>query len=804
MMTRDLERRLTEASDHAKQNKHEFVTLEHILLSLTNSPQAVQILEACGARIPELRKDLQDYLKKCSVMTPEQIDSYGGFESWRPEFTLACHRLFQRAALQVKSAGKQQINEGTLLIALFYEQDSHAVFALAKQNVSQFDLINFVSHGISKHSDSQEDALDIDDERMEMDGKPRDESKQTALENFCTNLNDKALKGRMDPLVGRDDLIERAIQVLGRRTKNNPLFIGEPGVGKTALVEGLAQRIVEGKVPDYLKQSIIYSLDLGTLLAGSKFRGDFEGRLKGVIKELQKRPHSILFIDEIHTIIGAGSTSGGSMDASNLLKPLLSQGQLPCIGSTTHSEYRQYFEKDRALSRRFQRIDVKEPTREECYSILEGLKKSYEDHHGVHYSESALKACVDLAIKHIQGKLLPDKAIDVLDETGSYFKTHRQDSSQKDIRVEDIEATVARMTGLPVQAISSSEKIQLKDLDKKLKALIFGQDEAIDRVVAAIRLSRSGLSRREKPIGCFLFTGPTGVGKTEVSKQLAEVLGLPFHRFDMSEYMEKHSVARLMGAPPGYVGFEEGGQLTEAVNKQPYSVLLLDEIEKAHPDVFNSLLQVMDAGRMTDAQGRTADFKNTVLIMTSNAGAAEVAKGRIGFSESANDGLSEEALKKTFSPEFINRLDSIVHFSHLDRAIVRQVLQKFVDEFRMTLAQKRIDLTLSEAALQWLCQKGYNKIYGARPMARAIEDYLKRPLVDEVLFGRLVDGGRVFVDVDGTPNTPPSQNSNQEASEVTKASQNLTEQKLTFQYSPLKDASSTSNETGRPEKVFPK
>lgn len=755
MMTRDLERRLAEASEFAKQNQHEFVTLEHILYSLTNSMATIELLESCAIQVPQLRKNLLEHLKKCSKVTEDQILTYGGFESWRPEFTLACHRLFQRAALQMRSSGKNQINEGTLLVALFYEQESHAVYALASQGLSQFDVINAISHGVSKDSDDdQSESGPFGDIRNEgardMDGGPKDEAKKNPLDLYCTNLNDKVIQGQTDPLIGRELLLDRAIQVLCRRSKNNPLFIGEPGVGKTALIDGLAQRIVQKSVPEKLQGAVVYSLDLGSLLAGTKFRGDFEGRLKSVIKELQNRPQSILFIDEIHTIIGAGSTSGGSLDASNLLKPLLAQGKLPCIGSTTHTEYRQYFEKDRALSRRFQRIDVSEPSPGDCLEILKGLRRPYEDFHQIHFSDDALRACVDLSSKHIHGKLLPDKAIDVMDEAGSYYRINKHDDASKTVQVEDIESTVARMTGLPVQSISSNEKLQLRDLDKKLKALIYGQDEAIDRLVSSIKLSRSGLSKRDKPIGSFLFTGPTGVGKTEVSKQLAQTLGVYFHRFDMSEYMEKHSVARLMGAPPGYVGFEEGGLLTEAVNKNPYGVLLLDEIEKAHPDVFNSLLQVMDAGRMTDGHGRVADFKNMIVIMTSNAGALDVAKGQIGLVDGHNATISQDALKKTFSPEFLNRLDAIVHFKNLMPDMILRVLNKFIDELKMLLAEKRVDFHVGEDAQKWLMEKGYDKVYGARPMGRAVEEHLKRPLVDEVLFGRLVDGGKVRVELENS------------------------------------------------------
>jgi ATP-dependent Clp protease ATP-binding subunit ClpA len=749
MMTRELERRLAVATELAKKSHHEFVTLEHMLLALTESPYMVEILQANGVNIPKLKTDLKEYLKKTVPrITEEQLDSYGGFDSWNPEFTLACHRLIQRAAIQVKSSGRNQINEGSLLVAFFYEQDSHSVFALAQQGLSQFDVINYLSHGIPKDATGTDSESSSTPERLEIDGHGADESKNSPLESFCTNLNEKAKAGRVDPLIGRDDVLDRCIQILARRSKNNPLLIGEPGVGKTAIAEGLAAKIVAGEVPEKLKDVVIYSLDIGTLLAGTKFRGDFEGRLKGVIKEIQKRPKAVLFIDEIHNIVGAGSTSGGSLDASNLLKPALANGELSCIGSTTHTEYRQYFEKDRALNRRFQRIDVNEPSVADAVAILKGLRKSYEDFHNVSFLDESIQAAVDLSIKHIHGKLLPDKAIDVIDEAGAYFRLRNTGPEKVVIDVPAVEEVIAKMTGLPIANISSNEKMQLRDLDKKIKALIYGQDEAIDRLVASIKLSRSGLARPNKPIGSYLFTGPTGVGKTEVCKQLANILGIHFHRFDMSEYMEKHAVARLMGAPPGYVGYEEGGLLTEAVNKNPYAVLLLDEIEKAHPDVTNALLQVMDAGRMTDSHGRVADFKNVIFVMTSNAGAVDVARGSIGIAETNSSANSMEAIKKAFSPEFINRLDAVVSFKDLPEEVILKVVAKFVDELKMTLAEKKVDMQVSHDVLKWLLKKGYDKVYGARPLARTVDEHLKKALVDELLFGRLADGGRVQVDVE--------------------------------------------------------
>lgn len=745
-MSKELERRLAEAVDDAKQMRHEFVTLEHVLLALCESPLSVEILQGCGVNVQMLKKELRSLVKKnCPQISTEQISVYGGFESWQPEFTLACHRLFQRSALQVRGAGRNQITEGHLLVAMFYEQDSFAVYAMARQGVSQFDIINFISHGIESNeaTDATPASPSISGPQTDVDGMPQDESKNSPLESFCVNLNERAEKGRTDPLIGRLDVLERTMQVLCRRSKNNPLLIGEPGVGKTAIAEGLASHIVHGKVPEALKDKVIYSLDLGTLLAGTKFRGDFEGRLKGVIKEVKKRKNAVLFIDEIHTIVGAGATSGGSMDASNLLKPALANGELSVIGSTTHQEYRQHFEKDRALNRRFQKIDVKEPTSDEAVEILRGLKESFERHHHVTYTETALRAAVDLSAKYIHSKLLPDKAIDVIDEAGASARL--QGKSGVTINDTDIETIVAKIANVPPTSVSANDRDQLKDLDKKIKSQIYGQDEAIDRLAASIKFSRSGLGRENKPIGAYLFAGPTGVGKTEVCKQLAHVMGIPLIRFDMSEYMEKHTVARLVGAPPGYVGFEEGGQLTEAITKSPYCVLLLDEMEKAHPDVYNILLQVMDAGRLTDANGRLADFRNVILIMTSNAGAADVARGSIGIVDSPVRFQSMDAIKKVFTPEFINRLDAIVHFRDLDESIVLRVVGKFVEEVQMQLQKKNVDLRVSQDVIKWLMKKGYDKVYGARPLARTIDEHIKKALVDELLFGRLVNGGQVEV-----------------------------------------------------------
>lgn len=742
-MTKELERRLAEAVEIAKQSRHEFVTIEHILLALTDSPLTNEILTGCQVDVQKLKKELKQQIQKHNVqLSLEQISLYGGMDSWNPEFTIAAHRLFQRAAMQVRNAGRTQINEGSLLISMFYEKDSFAVYSLASQGLTQFELVNFVSHGLEKDVDPNEPPA-VPGPKSDIDGLPEDESKSNPLTAFCENLNEKAASGKIDPLVGRADVLERTMQVLCRRSKNNPLFIGEPGVGKTAIAEGLAQLIVDKKTPEALKDKVIYSLDMGVLLAGTKFRGDFEQRLKGVIKEIKKQKNAILFIDEIHTLVGAGSTSGGSMDAANLLKPALSRGEIACIGSTTHQEYRQHFEKDRALNRRFQKIDINEPTRAETLEILKGLKASFETHHDVTFTEAALKAAVDLSIKYIQSKLLPDKAIDVIDEAGAAAKLRGLGKTLIDEK--EIEDVVARIAQVPTTSVSANDKSLLKELDKKLKALIFGQDEAIDRVVQSIKFARSGLGRDTKPIGSYLFTGPTGVGKTEVCRQLAQSLGVPLIRFDMSEYMEKHTVARLVGAPPGYVGFEEGGQLTEAVNKQPFSILLLDEIEKAHPDIYQILLQVMDAGRLTDSNGRTADFRNVILIMTSNAGAADVARGGIGIVAQKAEHISMEAIRKTFAPEFINRLDAVVGFKELPEDVVLQIVEKFVDELKMQLQKKNVFLDVTPEVIKWLREKGYDRVYGARPLSRCIDDQIKKSLVDELLFGRLSEGGKVFV-----------------------------------------------------------
>jgi ATP-dependent Clp protease ATP-binding subunit ClpA len=737
MLSRELERLLSEAAELAKIQRHEFITSEHILLTLTRSPYIVEILEACGANVQKLKKQLEtDIQKNSPTISKEQIEMAGGESLWMPEFTLAAHRLLQRAAMQVQSSGKKEVTVAHVLISLYYESNSPAVYFLTQEGVRQFDIIQYISHG--RQPATTETPVNPESENSG--------TTQSLLDSVCVNLNEKVRQGKSDPMIGREDVVERAVQVLCRRTKNNPLFIGEPGVGKTALAEGIAQKIEQGSVPENLRKAVIYALDMGSLMAGTKFRGDFETKIKNILKELAALPKAILMIDEIHTLVGAGATNGGSLDAANLLKPMLADGRLSCIGTTTHQEYRQHFEKDRALNRRFQRIDVNEPSLEESYSILKGLQSRYEEFHKVRFTDEALHSAVELSSKYLHGRQLPDKAIDVIDEAGSRVRLHPDLAPQGLIDAKVIEKVIASITQIPVGTITLNDVQQLKDLDKKLKAHIFGQDEAISTLVNAIKLSRSGLSRENKPIGSFLFSGPTGVGKTEVCRQLAQIMGLPLTRFDMSEYMEKHAVSRLVGAPPGYVGFEQGGLLTEAVNKAPYCVLLMDEIEKAHPDIWPILLQVMDAGRLTDSNGRTSDMRHVILVMTTNAGAADVAKGRIGIGQEDRQGISLSAIKNVFTPEFLNRLDAIVAFKDLDQEIILQVVDKFLHELSLQLLPKKVTLEVTSAARQFLMQKGYDRAYGARPMARAIDEWLKKPLVDELLFGHLAQGGEVHVD----------------------------------------------------------
>ncbi len=735
MIAKELEKILKLAFQEAKQRRHEFVCIEHLLFALLQDEESKRTIVQCGGDVEQLRKDLEEFLEGHLEKLPEPMER-------KPQETLGFHRVLQRAILHAQSAEKSEIRGGDILAALFREPESHAAYLLQKQGITRFDVINFVSHGISKVADDEPPELENDEEQEEES--PR--RSRDPLESFTVNLVEEARQGRIDPLIGRDNEIERTIHILCRRRKNNPIYVGDPGVGKTAIAEGLALRIYQQKVPDALKGAVIYALDMGALLAGTKFRGEFEARLKGVLNGLKKRPESILFIDEIHTIVGAGAASGSSMDASNILKPALSSGQLKCIGSATYHDYKSYFERDRALARRFQRIEVPEPSVEETYRILQGLKGHYEKHHGVTYSAPALRTAAQLSAKHINDRRLPDKAIDVIDEVGASVKVLPPEKRKKIIGPKDIEKIIATMAKIPARSVSVSDKEQLSNLDRDLKLTVFGQDEAIDMVASAIKLSRSGLGQPEKPIGCFLFCGPTGVGKTEVAKQLAHTLGVEFIRFDMSEYMEKHTVSRLIGAPPGYVGFDQGGLLTDAVTKTPYAVLLLDEIEKAHPDLFNILLQVMDHATLTDNNGKKADFRNIVLIMTTNAGSREMSGAPLGFGTTTNLGKGKEAMEKMFSPEFRNRLDASVFFHSLSPEVIERVVDKFVMELDIQLNEKKVYLQLTGAGRRWLAKKGYDPAFGARPMARVIQTEIKRVLADEILFGKLQNGGKVEID----------------------------------------------------------
>lgn len=738
MLSKELDKRLGKAIDFTFKKNHEFVTLEHFLFCLVEAPLIVEILEKLGTTPTEIKNELSVYIDKNPTVSDEQKNASGGIANWKPDLSVSLHRVFERAALQIESAGKNQINEGHVLVSIFEEKKSYATYCLEKCNVRQFDVISIISHDLS--SDGTKGLDDLSSEA------PSDNKKtKSALEEYALNLNDYVMSGKKDPLIGREDLLKKMIQTLARRTKNNPLLIGESGVGKTAIAEGLAEKITQGDVPEFLKNKIIYSLDMGSLLAGSKYRGDFEGRLKNILKEVKQRKNIILFIDEIHTLVGAGSTSGGSMDASNLLKPALTKGDISCIGATTFEEYRQHFEKDKALSRRFQKLDVSEPTIEDCLLIIKGIKKKYEDFHGVTYTDESLKACVDLSQKFLTNSRLPDKAIDLMDEVGSTVKLRK---SALVVEVSDVMDVISKLSGVPNVEMSGDDLKNLKDLDKKLKSVVFGQDEAIDALTRSIKFARSGLDVKEKPWGSFLFAGPTGVGKTEVCKQLARILGVQFHRFDMSEYMEKHAISRLVGAPPGYVGYEQGGQLTEKVQKNPHSLILLDEIEKAHPDIYNILLQIMDGGRLTDGNGRTVDFKNTLIVLTTNAGAIDVAKGTIGLSKTDRTGVSAEAIKKTFSPEFINRLDQVVYFNSLSRELIVKVVEKFLADLRLNLAHKKVDFDYTTDVTNYLADKGFDPVYGARPIARKIDQMIKSQLVDELLFGKLKDGGRVNVSLE--------------------------------------------------------
>jgi ATP-dependent Clp protease ATP-binding subunit ClpA len=738
MLSPELQATLQRAVDDVRGRRHEYLTLEHLLLSILDDPSGVDIVVKCGGDVDKLRGDLERFLD-------EQVDELPEGEESGPDQTLAFQRVLQRAAMHVQAAGRQQMTTGNVIASMFRERDSHAVYLLEKQGVSRFDVINYISHGVSK---VESGGPVVPRTRGVEDDGAEDQKVANPLESFCIDLTQRARDGKIDPLIGRANELERIIQVLSRRRKNNPLLIGEPGVGKTALAEGLALRIVDGKVPGPLADAKVYSLDMTAVLAGTRYRGDFEERLKAVMKVLIADPKAILFIDEIHNIIGAGATSGGTMDAANILKPPLANGELRCIGSTTFKDYRQAFERDRALARRFQRIDVGEPTVPEAIEILKGLKSRYEDHHNVKYTDPAIEAAVELSARHISDSHLPDKAIDVIDEAGARARLMPDDQRPDMIRPAQIEEIVAKIARIPTRSVSTQDKKKLGDLDTELKRMIFGQDKAIDQLATVIKLSRAGLGSPNKPTGSFLFAGPTGVGKTELAKQLAAVMGVEFIRFDMSEYMEKHTVSRLIGAPPGYVGFDQGGQLTDAINKHPYSVVLLDEIEKAHPDIYNILLQVMDHATLTDNNGRKSDFRNVILIMSSNAGSREMALGKIGFGDSVADGKDgKKALERVFTPEFRNRLDATVFFDALPSEVIRKVARKFLDELDGQLAEKKVQLEVSPAAIDWFVVHGYDKAMGARPMARLVQTTLKGPLANEILFGKLVDGGTAHVDL---------------------------------------------------------
>jgi len=740
MLSRNLEETLHRALAFAGERRHEYATLEHLLLSLTEDQDAVAVLRACGIDLDRLRSDIGEYLDNelTNLVSAHQED---------PKPTAGFQRVLQRAAIHVQSSGREEVTGANVLVAIFSERESHAVYFLQMQDMTRFDAVNYISHGIAKvPGESEERSVS----GAEEDNKAEELNKKgtEALDAYCVDLNRKAASGKIDPLIGRAEEIERTIQILCRRTKNNPLLVGDPGVGKTAIAEGLAKRIVESEVPDVLQNATIYALDMGALLAGTRYRGDFEERLKAVVKELEEQEGAVLFIDEIHTVIGAGATTGGAMDASNLLKPALQSGSLRCIGSTTYKEYRNYFEKDRALVRRFQKIDIYEPSVEDAVKILRGLKPVYEKHHSIRYTNEAIRAAVDLSSRYINDRKLPDKAIDVIDEVGAAQMLLPQTKRKKTLGVRDVETVIAKMARIPPKQVSKDDKAALETLDRDLKSMVYGQDAAIDALSAAIKLSRAGLREPEKPIGSYLFSGPTGVGKTEVARQLAMNMGIELVRFDMSEYMERHSVSRLIGAPPGYVGFDQGGMLTDAIDQNPHCVLLLDEIEKAHPDLFNVLLQVMDYGKLTDHNGKTVDFRNVILIMTTNAGAADLAKPAIGFGREVRSGEDEDAINRMFTPEFRNRLDAVIAFSNLGPEVVSRVVDKFVMQLESQLADRDVTIDLTDEARAWLAEKGYDHLYGARPLARLIQESIKKPLADELLFGQLTKGGTVSVGVD--------------------------------------------------------
>jgi len=734
VLSQELEFSLNSAFRDARARRHEYVTVEHLLAALLDNPSASQVLRACGGNIDDLRKNLVSFLEENVPALPNESDA-------EAQPTVGFQRVIQRAVLHVQGVGKKEVTGANVLVAMFGEKDSHAVYFLHKQSISRFDVVNFISHGISKVPEENQGELPAPEEAEE--GAPATE--RSPLDVFCVDLNEQARLGKIDPLIGRENEITRTIQVLCRRRKNNPLFVGEAGVGKTAIAEGLAKKIVDGEVPSVLSDSVIYSLDMGALLAGTKYRGDFEKRLKAVLAALKKQEGAILFIDEIHTIIGAGAASGGAMDASNLLKPALGSGELKCVGSTTYQEYRGIFEKDRALSRRFQKIDVAEPSVEEAVEILRGLRTRFEEHHGIRYTQQALRSAVELSNRYINDRHLPDKAIDVIDEAGASIQLLPESKRKKTIGVGDIENIVARIARIPPKSVSSTDREALRTLDRDLKLVVFGQDQAIDALATSIKLSRSGLAEPEKPIGSYLFAGPTGVGKTEVTRQLANVLGVELIRFDMSEYMERHTVSRLIGAPPGYVGFDQGGLLTDAINKHPHAVLLLDEIEKAHPEVFNLLLQVMDHGTLTDNNGKKADFRNVIIVMTTNAGAEKLNRSSMGFKMQDHMGDEMTEINRLFSPEFRNRLDAIIGFKPLDENTIEHVVDKFIIELESQLDDRKVTIEVDRDARKWLARHGYDPTMGARPMARLIQEKIKRPLADELLFGKLANGGAVRI-----------------------------------------------------------
>ncbi len=741
---RELEHTLHNALAESAKRRHEYATLEHLLFALISDTHASAVMRACSVDLDDLTTAVSHYLdtELGSLKADQQVD---------PNPTAGFQRVVQRAILHVQSSGREEVTGANVLVALFSERESHAVYFLQQEDMTRLDAVSFISHGIAKvpgmGEQRQIKGADKDEDVSEKPSAKQGKGGESALKQFTVNLNEKAKLGKVDPLIGRTAEVDRTIQILCRRSKNNPLYVGEPGVGKTAIAEGLARKIIEGDVPDVLKPAVIYSLDMGALLAGTRYRGDFEERLKNVITELEKLPHAILFIDEIHTVIGAGATSGGAMDASNLLKPALSSGAIRCIGSTTYKEFRSHFEKDRALLRRFQKIDVNEPSIEDAILIMEGLRPYYEEHHKLKYTAEAIKAAVELSARYISDRKLPDKAIDVIDEAGASQMLLEIKKRKKVITQKEIEAVIATIARIPPKSVSSDDKAALATLEADLKRVVFGQDKAIERVASAIKLARAGLRDAVKPIGNYLFSGPTGVGKTEVAKQLASILGIPLTRFDMSEYMERHSVSRLIGAPPGYVGFDQGGLLTDAVDQHPHSVLLLDEIEKAHPDLFNILLQVMDNGKLTDHHGKSVDFRNVILIMTTNAGAADMAREAVGFGAMAREGDDAEAIKRMFSPEFRNRLDAVVAFDYLPPAMVARVVEKFILELELQLADREVHITLSDEAKAWLTERGYDRLFGARPMGRLIQEKVKQPLAEELLFGKLVNGGEVRVEL---------------------------------------------------------